>query len=314
MSGTLIPLFPDSGTDAAKLQGFPVSTADPASGNVLVYDSSTRQWVPVSKATAGLAELSGGTFSGNVTMNGTANTAPNQTAASGSSLMTRDLGDARYPLISESAPPIATISTFTATSTTNASGGFVANYTNYLQCRAAASTAGSASTVRISPPAVGGSAAGSASYIDFSKKTFFGAGVYAGGENFLAGTCRLLFGGSNSYAPTADPALKCVGWRWSGRTLYAVMHDGTTYSEPGSSATFFGAASSRSESWLAIVGDGAGGFTWYGNGSVIATTSSGPTTRTANNEGYMILSCYAVGSNTYVTDAVLNMLAVGYRP
>jgi hypothetical protein len=33
---------------------------------------------------------------GNVTLNGTANLAPNQTAAAGSSLMTRGLGDARY--------------------------------------------------------------------------------------------------------------------------------------------------------------------------------------------------------------------------
>ena len=39
--------------------------------------------------------LSGGTLSGNLAMNGTANTAPNQTAASGSSVMTRDLVDAR---------------------------------------------------------------------------------------------------------------------------------------------------------------------------------------------------------------------------
>lgn len=96
MGGQIIPLYPDSGTDAARLQGFPVSVTDPTSGDILVYDSATRQWVPRSKAAAGLAELAGGTFSGNVTLNGTANTAPNQTAASGSSLMTRDLGDARY--------------------------------------------------------------------------------------------------------------------------------------------------------------------------------------------------------------------------
>jgi hypothetical protein len=36
------------------------------------------------------------TFSANQTLDGTNNTAPNQTAASGSSLMTRDLGDARF--------------------------------------------------------------------------------------------------------------------------------------------------------------------------------------------------------------------------
>jgi hypothetical protein len=40
--------------------------------------------------------FAGLTTTGNVTMSGTANTAPNQAAASGSSIMTRDLGDARY--------------------------------------------------------------------------------------------------------------------------------------------------------------------------------------------------------------------------
>jgi hypothetical protein len=38
------------------------------------------------------------TFTQNQTLNGTNNVAPNQTAASGSSLITRDLGDARYAL------------------------------------------------------------------------------------------------------------------------------------------------------------------------------------------------------------------------
>jgi hypothetical protein len=39
------------------------------------------------------------TFSANQTLNGTNNVAPNQTAASGSSVMTRDLGDGRYAKI-----------------------------------------------------------------------------------------------------------------------------------------------------------------------------------------------------------------------
>jgi hypothetical protein len=38
------------------------------------------------------------TLGGNLTLNGTANIAPNQTASSGSSLMTRGLGDGRYLL------------------------------------------------------------------------------------------------------------------------------------------------------------------------------------------------------------------------
>jgi hypothetical protein len=45
---------------------------------------------------AGLTTSGTLTATGNITMSGTANTAPNQTAASGSSLMTRDLSDARY--------------------------------------------------------------------------------------------------------------------------------------------------------------------------------------------------------------------------
>jgi hypothetical protein len=40
---------------------------------------------------------SANTFTQNQTLNGTNNVAPNQTAASGSSLITRDLGDARHP-------------------------------------------------------------------------------------------------------------------------------------------------------------------------------------------------------------------------
>lgn len=86
MGGQIIPLYPDSGTDAARVQGIPVSVVDPTSGQILEYDSTTRQYVPKD-----YVPKTGGTFTGNVTLNGTANTAPNQTAASGSSLMTRDL-------------------------------------------------------------------------------------------------------------------------------------------------------------------------------------------------------------------------------
>ena len=54
--------------------------------------------VPDASGTLPLLETAN-TFSANQTLNGTNNTAPNQTAASGSSLMTRDLGDARYRVI-----------------------------------------------------------------------------------------------------------------------------------------------------------------------------------------------------------------------
>lgn len=70
------------------MQGIPVSVVDPTTGQILQYDLATRQYVPVD-----YVGKAGGTFTGNLTLNGTANVAPNQTAASGSSLMTRDLVD-----------------------------------------------------------------------------------------------------------------------------------------------------------------------------------------------------------------------------
>jgi hypothetical protein len=50
----------------------------------------------VSGAQVGTLTITNLTTEGSQTMNGTANLAPNQTASSGSSLMTRDLGDTRY--------------------------------------------------------------------------------------------------------------------------------------------------------------------------------------------------------------------------
>ena len=47
-------MFPDSGTDAAKIQNFPVSTVDPASGQTLVYNSVTKQWEPTTPAATGV--------------------------------------------------------------------------------------------------------------------------------------------------------------------------------------------------------------------------------------------------------------------
>jgi len=72
------------------VQGIPVSVVDPTSGQILQYDTATRQYVPINYITAG------GTISGNLTLNGVSNLAPSQSASSGSSLMTRDLSDARY--------------------------------------------------------------------------------------------------------------------------------------------------------------------------------------------------------------------------
>jgi hypothetical protein len=71
--------------------------------NLRSIDASqiTSGTISSSRLPSNLAAFDGAnTFSQNQTFSGTANTAPNQTAASGSSLMTRDLSDARYSIIS----------------------------------------------------------------------------------------------------------------------------------------------------------------------------------------------------------------------
>jgi len=108
----------------------------------------------------------------------------------------------------------------------------------------------------------------------------------------------------------AMPIKAGVGWRWSGLILYATMHDGISYYEVGSASAF----SVARAFYLAIVGNGSGGFTWYVNGSVFASTSAGPTALTAVNEGYMILSTHTPTSSSNVQDNNLNSLTFGCLP
>ena len=54
MPSQIIPMFPDSGTDAAKIQNFPVSVVDPVDGQTLVYNSVTKQWEPQTPSTVSL--------------------------------------------------------------------------------------------------------------------------------------------------------------------------------------------------------------------------------------------------------------------
>ena len=62
----------------------------------LVYAGSAVGWKVVPQTAQMPSTSLANTWQVNQTFNGTNNVAPNQTAASGSSLMTRDLGDARY--------------------------------------------------------------------------------------------------------------------------------------------------------------------------------------------------------------------------
>ncbi len=283
--------------------------------------------------TTGTQTLAGDkTFSGAISVNGNATlgdasgdsvtitaatvTAANATAVGTTAIANVGTLDARYPSLTTANLPVTTTGTLSPLSTATAlSGSTTATASFSYSIRAAASNAGSAVTARFYLPCSVSAAGNNGGQIDWSKKVVMGAQIYSAGTLYQPGTCRLFFGSSSSYVPTSDPATKCVGWRWSARAIYAIMYDGTTYSEPGSNATFFNSTNThRGEYWLLIVGNGSGGFTWYANGSQVASTSSGPTGTTANSENILIMSAYNAASEATQSDVTLRAFTFGYLP
>jgi hypothetical protein len=91
-NGTFAVTNPASGNDGTLFQV--VVASGTVTVNGVAYGAS--RWpVTVARISGAWATLAN-TLTQNQTLNGTNNVAPNQTAASGSSIMTRDLGDARY--------------------------------------------------------------------------------------------------------------------------------------------------------------------------------------------------------------------------
>jgi hypothetical protein len=92
-AGTFPDVFSDANfvvyNDADSTKNVKFSAANVTTGTTRTLT------VPDASGTLPLLE-SANTYSANQTLDGTNNVAPNQTAASGSSLMTRDLGDARF--------------------------------------------------------------------------------------------------------------------------------------------------------------------------------------------------------------------------
>ena len=93
-SGTFTVTNPASGNDGELFQV--VVASGTVTVNSVAYGAS--RWPVTVARISGAWTTLPNTLTENLTLNGTNNTAPNQTAASGSSLITRDLGDARYAL------------------------------------------------------------------------------------------------------------------------------------------------------------------------------------------------------------------------
>ena len=251
------------------------------------------------------------TLSDDLKLNGINNTAPNQAAASGSALMTRDLGDGRYPLLGYASPPIVTATTLSPDSTSSSTGGSIPTSATFKYTLRGSGTAGSYYTSRF--PVGGLINASAGRIIDFGKKLFFGAAITHAGATYTAGVNQVFVGGSGSYVPTSAPAEICVGWQWTGQTLSAVMYAAGNYTTVAS-GTAFVSGSTYTENWLVVIGNGAGGFVWYYNGSQFASTASGPTGTSAAGSNNIILSSYTPSTLGQQNDLTCRSLTIGYLP
>jgi hypothetical protein len=225
------------------------------------------------------------TFTANQTLDGTNNVAPNQTAASGSSLMTRSLADNR--LLDNLFSGKITKYTLTGWRTVVTGGGGVRTWPDaqgglHLQTGAAGgtalATASGANNGGIFVAAFGGDTR----FINYSNRVR----VFVKFSEILGFTTNCFYyfhnaqtaGGSPAIG---DPAAKSIGFKvvhtsgFNG-SLLGVVHDGTTLSTSSS----FSAVNNRVPQALLIDSLGNGTVNYYLDGTLVGTMTGGPTGNT----------------------------------
>ena len=240
---------------------------------------------------------------------GTVQAANATSVGSANNIVNLGVQDARYYPLAPIYEPWSSDTTMICENKST-SGGVITEATGRYSLTANASGAGNYAVSRFAT--VGITGGGTNNAIDWSKKVFCGVNIYHAGPDYQLGDSRVQWGTYASYLPTATPTTQCVGWRWTGRALYATMYSGSTYSEPGSSVTFFSVTNNPQQAWLTIVGNGSGGFTWYANGTQIATTSSGPTSASDYSRGYVSFSSHTASSAAYDSTTTIISHTFGY--
>jgi hypothetical protein len=224
------------------------------------------------------------TFTQNQTLDGTNNVAPNQTAASGASIMTRALVDARTLPLSVAPGYVGFWSHFNGGNMTSTPAGGILTQALNIRCN----TNNTANLVAkyiqrdMLPVALGYQAAAS---LNWSHNLEFGALIHAA-QGTANGDIYIYFGGSSSFV-SGQNTLRHVGFRISGSSIYATHADGTTYTEAGSAAVIQGG--NGAPHWLHISSNN-GNVVWTVDGTQLATTSSGPTGTGGGSTGSFITS------------------------
>jgi hypothetical protein len=251
------------------------------------------------------------TFTANATLNGTNNTAPSQTAASTSSLITRDLCDVN-PLWS-----LNRVMPMGSYSYGNSNGSAGANYTNggaNFSCNAVNSAYGRATLFRGINNAISLSGGG----INFSRPISVSCRFAAsdmgtsGGGNLL----RLVVGSNGGTPPTANSnALSArgfgveFGYNTAINQCRIFVHDGTNYNVSSWYSTGI-AAGSYANYHVILSSDGTGNVSLYlsaaNAGTALArpsttavlTRANGPTGSGSNSFGYVdIVAVTAAAAN-----------------
>jgi hypothetical protein len=218
------------------------------------------------------------TATGNATLNGVGNTAPSQTASSGSSLMTRDLSDLRVfgqlALVQLVTPNMGTVyNTNGASGSPNVNGFDITTSTN------------SASSSFYS-----GLTANKQSLNGANANTGWNGRVVAGWVINRYDTnveARMQLGratGTQAHGPLTN---RGIGIRVNGNNMFFEAHDGTTHFETTNAVTLthgFGAT----DIFWAVAQSGVLRF-YRGESTLLATvTNNVPTTTAAENDAWSI--------------------------
>ena len=203
-----------------------------------------------------------------VALGGTANTAPSQTASSGSSLMTRDLVDKQTLQLSVRQHRSAFYSHFTGGTITETNGGGVTTGA-FLRCSPnnVANNVSRYVDFNILPVGTGGGAFGQ---LNFSHNLEFGATARFVHNSVTNCTSRIMFGGEYTYT-SGNSTNRHVGWRAdSSNNVYATHANGTNYTEILATNT------AQVNQWYHIAANN-GSVVWSVNGTQVASTTNGPT-------------------------------------
>lgn len=242
---------------------------------------------------------------------GSNNLFTNQTAVSGSSLMTRALADQR--LLDSLWSGRITRYTLTGWRTAVTGGGAVRTWPDshgglVMRCGAAGGTA-IATACGLATPAVFTAIPGSdVRYINYSVRfrVFVKFGEIAGlGNNSFY---YLRYDQAPGVSPTiGDPSARSVGFKVVSNgggvhgLLFGVIHDGTNLNI---SETSFGAINNRVSYGLLIDSLGNGTVNYYLNGSLVGTMTGGPTGLTASG---VYNAHFGISSGGDANDATLGV-------